>query len=228
MWNGSTTCHVTEETASGERGPVTLVRVDGDHLDLRAPLGRLSGQPDAQVNGVAAFEHVEDLSRGDIHDRGHEPAPPPPVCGLHHRLVEPDHRGRPDPISRVDASPAVAFDRRPDRRPRHSELAGDRCRRPLEGADSVGRPRTRLRVVSTRRAPARSDVSVQVLDLAVRIRTRPDPLPPSQLHRPATRRRVAQAHPPAVLRLRAACHTPNSRPRSRSRQPRPPAHGRRR
>jgi hypothetical protein len=123
---------------------------------------------------------------------------------LHHGLVEADHRRSADPARPVHANLAVAFDRRPHRRPRHPEPAGDRRRCPLDRRHPVCRPPT-----GTLRQHRSWSGQVGPLGpgrhLAVTVRTRPDPLPPAHPHRSARCRRIPQRDPPTILR-------PSSRP----------------
>jgi len=132
--------YVGQQDRVGDRFAVALVWINRDDLDPSPPRCGHLREPKSQVNGVATFEHIDDLTRGDVHDGSNEPASASPMCGLHHGLIETDHRRLTDPVRIVDPIRSDAFDRGPDRRPRHAEPSGDRRDGPLDRSDPVRGP----------------------------------------------------------------------------------------
>ena len=131
---------------------------------------RASERARPAVSGVAALEHIQGLTRGDIHHRGHEPKPPATMRGLHHRLIEADHHGGADPV-RVFDTQTDTLDRSPDRRPRHTEPSSDRRDRPFDRSDSI---RGSHRRPSGEHAARRREVGLFVLRLGLESRSRHD------------------------------------------------------
>lgn len=150
------------------------------------------------MSAVATLEHVEDLAGGHVDHRSDEPPAPSAMRGLHHRLVEADHRHRRNPSRVVHPCGAVPFDRGPHRRPRHPEASGDRRRHLLDRRHMVRGPG----LGSAGEHPPRGGqlgVFGPGLGRTVRIWARPDPLGPPRPHCDIADRGVAQSDPPAVL-----------------------------
>lgn len=53
-----------------EGGPIRARQVQGRPADSCPPLRRLGGDPPPGGGGVAAFDHIKELARPDIDDRG--------------------------------------------------------------------------------------------------------------------------------------------------------------
>lgn len=187
--------HLAKQPSGGDRGPVALVRIDGDDPEGVSPRPGHRREPSLQVTGISPLEDVEDLARGDVHNRSDEAATTPSMRGLHDRLVEPDHHGVAHTGRVVDEGPAVFDDRRPHGRPRHTQRACTRRRCAFQRAHPIADPARRPSGQHSPRPGEAPSLLRPGLRRALRLRARPDALVPLEHHSPITDRRVPQPHP---------------------------------